>query len=361
LLDKGAIWIYMDIIMDTPKIQITPEYINLISEIEEFKGRWQAMSRLAPDRLALLKHIATIESVGSSTRIEGARLTDSEVERLFTGLTTTSFKSRDEEEVAGYAEAMELIFESYNEIPTDENHIKQLHQVLLKHSSKDAHHKGEYKKFPNHVEAFAEDGSSLGIIFETASPFNTPFMMTDLIQWYNEESKRRDFHPLLLIAIFLINLLAIHPFQDGNGRLSRVLTTLMLLKSGYSYVPYSSLERVIEDNKDQYYLSLRRSQSTLYTDNAKLNEWILFFLGSLRKQVSVLESKIETERIITQLPPLSQEILRITGQHGKIMVRDAEKITGANRNTIKAHISELVRKGRLKMVGKGKGTWYKLP
>jgi Fic family protein len=351
----------MDIIMDTPKIQITPEYINLISEIEEFKGRWQAMSSLAPDRLALLKHVATIESVGSSTRIEGARITDSEVERLFTGLTTTSFKSRDEEEVAGYAEAMELIFKSYNEIPTDENHIKQLHQVLLKHSSKDAHHRGEYKQFPNHVEAFAEDGSSLGIIFETASPFNTPFMMTDLIQWYNEESKRRDFHPLLLIAIFLLNLLAIHPFQDGNGRLSRVLTTLMLLKSGYSYVPYSSLERVIEDNKDQYYLSLRRSQSTIYTDNAKLNEWILFFLGSLRKQVSVLESKIETERIITQLPPLSQEVLRITGQHGKIMVRDAEKITGANRNTIKAHISELVRKGRLKMVGKGKGTWYKLP
>ena len=351
----------MDIIMDIPELQITSEYISMISEIEVFKGRWQVMSSLAPDRLALLKHVATIESVGSSTRIEGAKLTDSEVERLFYGLTTTSFNSRDEEEVAGYAEAMELIFESYNEIPIDENHIKQLHQVLLRHSSKDANHRGGYKKLPNHVEAFAEDGSSLGIIFETATPFDTPFRMTDLIQWYNEESKRRDFHPLLLIAVFLVNFLAIHPFQDGNGRLSRILTTLILLKSGYSYVPYSSLERIIEDNKDQYYLSLRHSQSTLYTDNAKLNEWILFFLGSLRKQVSVLESKIETERIIAQVPPLSQEILRIAGQHGRIMVRDAEKITGANRNTIKAHISELVRKGRLQMVGKGKGTWYKIP
>jgi len=185
--------------------------------------------------------------------------------------------------------------------------------------------------------------------------------MTDLIQWYNEESKRRNFHPLLLISIFLVHFLTIHPFQDGNGRLSRVLTTLMLLKSGYSHVPYSSLERVIEDNKDQYYLSLRRSQSILYMDNAKLNEWILFFLSSLRKQVSILESKIETGMIIARVPPLSQQILHIAGQHGRVMVRDAEKITGANRNTIKAHISELVRKGRLKMVGKGKGAWYKIP
>jgi len=351
----------MDIIMDTPKLHILPKYIKLISEIDEFKGKWQTLSNLAPDRLALLKHVATIESVGSSTRIEGAKLSDSEVERLFSGLSAASFRSRDEEEVAGYAEAMELIFESYNEIQTDENHIKQLHQVLLKHSSKDARHRGKYKKFPNHVEAFAEDGRSLGIIFETASPFDTPFMMTELIKWFNEESKKGELHSLLLVAIFLVNFLAIHPFQDGNGRLSRILTTLMLLRSGYSYAPYSSLERVIEDNKEKYYLALRRAQSTLYTGNGKLNDWILFFLESLRKQVYVLESKLETEKIIAQLPPLSQEIVQIAGQHGKVMVRDAERITGANRNTIKAHIAELVRSGRLKMVGRGKGTWYKLP
>jgi Fic family protein len=351
----------MDIIMDTPKLQILPEHIKLISEIEEFKGRWQALSSLAPDRLALLKRVATIESVGSSTRIEGARLTDSEVEKLLSGLSPISFRSRDEEEVAGYAEAMDLIFESYDKIQTDENHIKQLHQVLLKHSSKDARHRGKYKNLPNHVEAFDKDGKSLGVIFETASPFDTPFKMAGLIEWFNKEWQKKEFHPLLLIGIFLVNFLAIHPFQDGNGRLSRIFTTLTLLKSGYSYVPYSSLERVIEDNKDQYYLALRRAQSTLCTDNRKLNEWILFFLESLRKQVSVLESKIDTEKMIARLPPLSQEIIQIARQHGKVMVRDAQRITGANRNTIKAHIVELVRRGRLKMVGRGKGTWYKLP
>lgn len=361
MFDRNVFWMYMDIIMDTPKLQILPEHIKLISEIDEFKGRWNAMQSLAPGRLALLKHVATIESVGSSTRIEGARLTDSEVEKLLSGLSIASFRSRDEEEVAGYAEAMELIFESYDKIHSDDNHIKQLHQLLLRHSSKDARHRGEYKKFPNHVEAFDENGSSLGIIFKTASPFDTPFMMAELLEWFNQEWQKRDFHTLLLIAIFLVNFLAIHPFQDGNGRLSRIITTLMLLKSGYSYVPYSSLERVIEDNKDQYYLALRQTQSTLYSDNAKLNDWILFFLESLRKQVSVLEYKIETEKVIAQLPPLSQEIVQIAKQQGKVMVRDAQRITGANRNTIKAHIAKLVRNRHLEMVGRGKGAWYKLP
>jgi len=351
----------MDIIMDTPKLQIIPEHLNLISKIDEFKGKWQALSNLAPDRLALLKRVATIESVGSSTRIEGARLTDREVEKLLSGLSTASFQSRDEEEVAGYAEAMELIFDSYDEIQTSENQIKQIHQVLLKHSTKDARHRGEYKKFPNHVEAFSDDGRSLGIIFETASPFETPFKMAELVEWFNMQGEKRELHHLLLIAIFLVQFLAIHPFQDGNGRLSRILTILLLLKNGYSYVPYSSLERVIEDNKEQYYLALRRAQSTLYTDNSRINDWILFFLGSLRKQISVLESKIEVEKLITKLPPLSQDIIQIAREHGKITVRDVRSITGANRNTIKAHIKELVGRGQLKMVGAGKGTWYKLP
>ncbi|MFC1825341.1 Fic family protein, partial [Thermodesulfobacteriota bacterium] len=327
--------------MDTPKLHILPEHLNLISKIDEFKGKWQALSNLAPDRLALLKRVATIESVGSSTRIEGARLTDSEVEKLLSGLISASFRSRDEEEVVGYAEAMKLIFDSYNEFQISENHIKQLHQVLLKHSKKDIRHRGEYKKFPNHVEAFSDDGTSIGVIFETASPFETPFKMAELMEWFNTQWQERELHNLLLIAIFLVYFLAIHPFQDGNGRLSRILTILLLLKSGYSYVPYTSLERVIEDNKEQYYVALRRAQSTLYTGSSRINDWILFFLASLRKQISILESKIEAEKLITQLPPLSQDIIKIAREHGRITIRDVCAITGANRNTIKAHIKKL--------------------
>lgn len=351
----------MDIIMDTPEFQILPEHLKLISEIDEFKGKWQMLRNLAPDQLSLLKRIATIESIGSSTRIEGAGLTDSEVERLLSGLNTTSFESRDEAEVAGYAEAMEMIFESYDEIQISENHIKQLHQVLLRFTSKDVRHRGEYKKLPNHVEALAANGRSLGIIFETASPFDTPFRMKELIQWFSEESQKGTLHPLLLMAIFIVHFLAIHPFQDGNGRLSRILTTLLLMRSGYSYVPFSSLERIVEENKDRYYLSLRRAQSTLYTNNSKLNDWLLFFVGCLRKQISVLDSKVKTERMIAELPPLSQEIMKIIRQHGRGRVRDIQIITGANRNTIKAHIKRLVERGELKKMGAGKGTWYRFP
>ncbi|MBW1795085.1 MAG: Fic family protein [Deltaproteobacteria bacterium] len=351
----------MDIIMDTPEFQILPEHLKLISEIDEFKGKWQMLRNLAPDQLSLLKRIATIESIGSSTRIEGAGLTDSEVERLLSGLNTTSFESRDEAEVAGYAEAMEMIFESYDEIQISENHIKQLHQVLLRFTSKDARHRGEYKKLPNHVEAFAANGRSLGIIFETAPPFDTPFRMKELIQWFSEESQKGTLHPLLLMAIFIVHFLAIHPFQDGNGRLSRILTTLLLMRSGYSYVPFSSLERIVEENKDRYYLSLRRAQSTLYTNNSKLNDWLLFFLGCLRKQIFVLDSKVKTERMIAELPPLSQEIMKIIRQHGRARVRDIQIITGANRNTIKAHIKRLVERGELKKMGAGRGTWYRFP
>lgn len=361
MLDISLIWIYMDIIMDTPQIHILPAFLRLISEIDEFKGKWKALTSLAPDSLALFKHIATIESVGSSTRIEGAKLTDSEVERLLSGIKIESFGSRDEEEVAGYAEAMEMVFESYEDIQINENYIKHIHKIFLKYSSKDERHRGEYKSIPNHVEAFDKNGRSMGVIFETATPFETPFKMEELIKWFGSEWEGKVLHPLLAISIFIVHFLAIHPFQDGNGRLSRILTTMFLLKAGYSYVPFSSLERVIELNKDQYYLCLRQAQSTLYTDNEKLNDWILFFLTSLKNQVISLESKIEADKIISELPPLSQAIIKLVKQYEKVTLRDVQKITGANRNTIKAHIKRLVGNGKLNKMGTGKGSWYKLP
>ena len=182
------------------------------------------------------------------------------------GLQITSLHSRDEEEVAGYAECIEQVFESYAHIPVDENHIKQLHQVLLKYSSKDTRHRGEYKKLNNPMEAFDQNGKSAGIVFKTATPFDTPQKMTELTEWLTLEGKTRQTHPLLTIAVFIVHFLAIHPFQDGNGRLSRILTTLLLLQAGYGYVLYSSLERIIEENKEQYYLKLRRTQQTIYSD-----------------------------------------------------------------------------------------------
>lgn len=340
------------------RLVITEPLLRRIAGIDEFKGRWTALGNLAPERLSALRRIATIESIGSSTRIEGVRLTDDEIEKLLSGPEIRSFRSRDEQEVAGYAELMELIFDSYRDMSPTENHVLQLHGVLLKYSVKDARHRGHYKSLPSNVEAFDENGRSLGVIFETASPFETPRLMRELVDWTRTALETAEHHALLVISVFVVRFLAIHPFQDGNGRLSRALSTLLLLRGGYDYVPYSSLERIVEDNKDEYYRALRRAQATLDGDESGLHEWISFFIGCLVKQKDVLARKIEQEHLMTPLAPLSQELLGIVDSHGRITVRQAVALTGANRNTIKHHLRQLVTAGRLVQHGVGRGVWY---
>jgi Fic family protein len=341
-----------------PTVNITKEILGQIAQIDEFKGAWKAIGTLAPDRLNALKKIATIESVGSSTRIEGVKMTDQQVEALLAGLDTRSFRSRDEQEVAGYAEVMNLIFDSFEQIALTENHIKQLHRTLLQYSSKDVRHRGDYKKIPNHVEAFDHNGKSLGVIFETASPFDTPMRMQALIDWTNRSFEQKELHPLLIIAIFTVHFLAIHPFQDGNGRLSRILTTLLLLQNGYLYVPYSSLEAIVEQNKEGYYLALRKAQGTLNRGDANLGTWLQFFLNCMKKQKDNLALKIERERLMVRLSELSTKIVHVVKDHGRLGISDIQAITQANRNTIKVRLRELVDDGYLIMQGKGKGALY---
>ena len=222
-------------------LQITPEILRLIAGIDEFKGAWRALGTLAPDRLSALRRVATIESIGSSTRIEGSKLSDRDVDKLLSNLAIQFFETRDEQEVAGYAELMDLVFNSWQDIPFNESHIKQLHQILLRHSEKDTRHWGQYKTNSNSVAAFDENGVQIAIVFDTATPFDTPRLMTELVGWVNQEREQAQLHQLLIIAIFVVVFLEIHPFQDGNGRLSRMLTTLLLIQTGYAYVPYSFL------------------------------------------------------------------------------------------------------------------------
>jgi Fic family protein len=343
----------------TDTLAITPEILRLIAEIDEFKGAWMAIGRISPDRLSALRRVATIESIGSSTRIEGAKLTDSEVEHLLAGLETKKFASRDEEEVAGYAETMETIFAHWQDIPLTENHIMQLHRDLLRFSTKDQRHRGAYKTHANHVQAFGRDGESLGVVFETASPFDTPRLMTELVGWMQENVETGELHPLITAALFIVVFLAIHPFQDGNGRLSRILTTLLLLRAGYEYVPYSSLESVIERNKDAYYLGLRQTQSTIRTNTADWQPWLSFFLRSLQQQKTRLEHKLERERLILgDLPELSVQILELCRERGRVTVADVVMLTGSNRNTIKDHLKALTRAGHIEQHGAGRGAWY---
>jgi Fic family protein len=337
------------------------EILNLISEIDEFKGKWTALQNLSPDRLLALRRVATIESVGSSTRIEGVKLSDREVETLLSNLKQYSFKSRDEEEVAGYAEAMELIFESWRELSPSENHIKQLHSVLLRFSSKDTTHRGGYKKLSNNVVAFDANGREIGVVFETASPFETPLDMEKLVNWLNQAIEDKTIHPLLIIAVFVVSFLAIHPFQDGNGRISRILTTLLLLRFGYEYVPYASLESIVEDNKDSYYKALRQTQKTLREGKTDWEKWTLFFLKCLKKQKNKLAVKLERENILAQtLPVLSNEILKLLREHESLTIAEIETLTKANRNTLKVRLRELVRDKFVEQNGQARATFYRL-
>ncbi len=342
-------------------LQITPEVLSLIARIDEFKGAWRALGTLAPDRLSALRRVATIESIGSSTRIEGSKLSDREVEKLLSTLGIKSFETRDEQEVAGYAELMDLVFRSWQDIPFNENHIKQLHQTLLRHSEKDERHRGQYKTNSNSVAAFDENGTQIGIVFETASPFDTPRLMAELVAWVAQERDKAQLHPLLIISIFVVVFLEIHPFQDGNGRLSRVLTTLLLIQVGYAYVPYSSLESVIEVNKEAYYLALRQTQGTIRTETPNWQPWLVFFLRSLAEQVRRLEKKVEREKIVlAALPELSLQIVEFAREHGRVTIGDAIKLTGASRNTLKQHFRNLTERGSLNQHGSGRGVWYDL-
>ena len=316
------------------------------------------MATLSANFLSNLRILATIESIGSSTRIEGAKLSDSEVSALLKGSERRSFRSRDEQEVAGYAEALKLVQESYNEIDLTENNIKYLHQVSLKFSEKDTWPLGEYKKHPNHVAAFDADGREIGIIFETVSPFDTPRMMESLVAATKKNLKDADTHPLMTIADFIVRFLAIHPFQDGNGRLSRILTNLLLLRSGYAYVQYSSHESIVEANKDKYYLALRTAQSKLNSGEKSPEIWTAFFLEMLKDQKDHLLKKMEREKIAHTLPDVSIQILNLAKEHGRVTVSFITNVLQVNRNTIKKHLQHLVRTEKLVLHGKGRGSYY---
>ena len=348
--------------INTNTIQVTQELLALLSELDEFKGAWRALSTIAPERLNALRHIATVESIGSSTRIEGSKLTDREVEKLLGSLEIRRFGTRDEQEVAGYADVMETVFRSWSDIPLTENYFKQLHRDLLQYSEKDERHRGNYKTLRNDVGAFDAAGKRIGIVFETATPFDTPRRMAELVAWLNEAREVRHLHPLLTVAVFVVVFLEIHPFQDGNGRLSRVLTTLLLLQAGYSYAPYSSLESVIEHSKEAYYLGLRQTQSTIRTDTPNWQPWLLFFMRALQQQKRRLAVKVEREKsALATLPGLAVKILDYVRDQGRVTTRDMVREFGASPNTLKATFTSLVDKGLLLRHGGGRSTWYGLP
>ena len=333
----------------------------MISKIDEFKGAWATSATLAPDRLSALRQVARIQSIGSSTRIDGSKLSDREVARLLADLEGKTLATGDEQEMAGYAQALELIYSSWKDIALTESLIKQLHRDALAHSDRDAWHRGSYKSSANHVVAFDEKGGQIGVMFETALPHSTPFLMADLVAWMQEQTESKKLHSLLLIGLWVVSFLEIHPFQNGNGRLSRLICSLLLLRAGYAFVPYSSLESVIEQNVEAYFLAWRQTQGAIHADEPDRHPWLVFFLRSIAEQVHRLEQKIHYARtVLGPLPELSHRIVEFVREHGRVTMSQAIRLTGGNRNTLKQHFRVLVQSGNLRRRGQGRGVWYEL-
>lgn len=330
---------------------------RILGELDEFKGHWRRVSEINQERLTSLRQITTIESTASSTRIEGVQMSDDEVARVLQGLGVDSFRARDESEVLGYGELHALIYESYKELPLTENHIKQLHLALLKHSVKDERHRGEYKKFPNNVEAKHPDGRT-EVLFLTATAFETPRLMSELIENTHAALEADELHPLTIIGCFVVNFLAIHPFQDGNGRLSRALTNLLLLRAGYEHVPYASLERVIEDNKGAYYSALRESQTAMQKDPTRFGAWLTFFLHALRTQKRRLQAKLDLEGSMLRLSETQQKILEHVRRHGRATSFEIGHALTMPWRTVRYHLGSLIRQGLISPHGERKGRFY---
>ncbi len=342
------------------RIKNIPQNIwSLINQIDESKGRWVGGASLNPQALGRLKKSVLITSAGASTRIEGSKLSDEDVEKLMRGLSVKKFADRDKQEVRGYYELLDNIFYSWKQVPFHESSIKHFHKELLKYVSKDERHRGEYKKTENSVEMYDESGNAIGIIFETTPAYLTSKHMQELMLWTTDAFDKKEFHPLLIIGNFLVEFLAIHPFQDGNGRLSRILVNLLMLKTGYEYVPYISHEKLIEDNKADYYLALRKSQLTLHTKRENITSWLEFILSiSLEQAKRAIEllSHENIERLLSpkQLVVWNHLLTTIEATPGEVA-----KTTGVARATVSQAIDVLLRLKKVERVGQGRTTRYR--
>jgi Fic family protein len=336
--------------------------LRKITAIDTFQSRWQIEQADEMQFLKQMKIQAMIESTGSSTRIEGSTLTNNEVESVLKNMKITQLKTRDEQEVVGYYEVLELITEEFSTIPLTENYIKQLHGHLLRHSDKDQRHRGMYKNLSNQVVAKSPGGTT-NIVFNTTAPHLTPMAMEILTDWTKRRFEADELHPLLIIAVFVYEFLSIHPFQDGNGRLSRLLTTLLLLKQNYDFVQYCSFENLIEERKRDYYRVLMDGQQKRGQPDETIEKWLLFFLDCLLTLTQQLTDKrkiySDTKRYLNER---QKQVIDIIKQNKSMQIADLmQTLTTIPRATIKRDLSILVERRLLVLVGKGRGVRYFVP
>lgn len=345
--------------LDQRIIKISGKIWSRISSIEELKGQWVAGAQLSPQVLGRLKRSVLITSTGASTRIEGAKLSDGDIEKLMRGIDIQKFANRDKQEVKGYFELLENVFESWKKLTFSESLIKHFHKELLKYVEKDETHRGDYKKRENQVQMIDVAGNSIGILFDTTPAYLAPKQMQELVEWTQDSLREKKHHPLLVVGNFLVEFLQIHPFQDGNGRLSRILTNLLLAQRGYEYMPYVSHEKLIEDNKPEYYLALRTSQKTFGTKNENIAAWLDFFLAMILKQSHIAVELLSNENIEKLLSGKQLVVWEYIQGAKEASTGEIVKNANVGRPTVKQALDKLLRLKKIERLGLGRSTRYK--
>jgi len=339
----------------------TEEIYAILSEIDAIKNAFRLTDKLLPQTINRLTQSVIVTSTGASNRIEGNRLSDDEVEALYRDLHIRKFKTRDEQEVAGYLEMLELVLDSYDDMKLGESLILQLHRDMLKYSDKDERQRGAYKFGPNRVEARDQDGNVIGIIFDPTPPHLTPKEMQELVEWQQWADEEGFKHPLVRIGNFIFEYLAIHPFQDGNGRTSRLLTNMLLLQQGYMFTALVSHEKLIEDRKADYYLALNQAQSSWKSENEDIFPWLIYFLEIVKTQATVALALIREDQIENLLSEKQLALWQWVQARNEpeFSRKDAIEALGFPPRTVEAIIKKLVGLKRLERIGQGRGTRYR--
>jgi Fic family protein len=335
-----------------------PHIVAILAEIDGIRGEFKSGLRMTPQAITSLKKSVLVTSAGASTRIEGSKLNDDEVKEILSKLNISKFSDRDSQEVQGYLETLQNVFDSYQTLPLREGVITSLHNELMKYSDKDKLHKGSYKKQENLVGVANDKGEVTKVIFETTPAWQTPKEMTEIVDWSFDALEKNRFHPLLVIANFLVEFLKIHPFQDGNGRMSRVLTNMLLLRSGYQFVQYVSHEQIVERRKDEYYLALRQSQESFKTEHDTIAPWLNYFLSVVKEQATKALVYLEEEKFEDVLSPKQYEVWKYLAGVSETSPAQISKETGILIATVRQALLRLMELGKVKRTGRGPQTRY---
>ena len=328
--------------------------INLLSSIHEYKGKQSLYIEAKPDILSSLLSVARIQSTTSSNKIEGIYTTDQRINEIINN--NVKPKNRNEEEIAGYRDVLNTIHENYDYIDINSNIILQLHRDLYKYAG--LSYGGKFKNSQNYVEETLEDGTKR-TRFTPLSPVETPIAVEELCNSYNEIINKGEVDPLLVIPIFILDFVSIHPFNDGNGRISRLLTLLLLYKSGYIVGKYISIEKIIEETKETYYDALEKSSVNWHNNQNDYSYFVEYYLGIILSAYKEFASRVEylTNKKLTAIERISVLFMESVSPINKSYLM--ERCPDISETTIERSLNTLLKEKKIEKISGGRFTEYK--